>query len=271
MQPLHFNNNNNSSFDIIKNITIWQHGNNRIITIGKADIMLSLTKQDPGRRLHKQNKTAKYQWSTASFDFHQMAVHKRTQMLAHCNLKQNMWLCSKQSSAVLLWQKLPHLYPNYLLQFCANSSKAFSNLNRIKLSCIVCLGKNSPKAYLTASDTSVHRPPTKNDCLDVRFQIIQNVTSWKWRTWRHESDERDVTRTTPGTDDVRKKFEMSNREKWPKFEFWPLWLLWPKCLKIRFAPILMPPKNLIIYFWNKNCFFFQLKLNFSEINTFKNT
>ena len=98
MQPLHFNNNNNSSFDIIKNITIWQHGNNRIITIGKADIMLSLTKQDPGRRLHKQNKTAKYQWSTASFDFHQMAVHKRTQMLAHCNLKQNMWLCSKQSS-----------------------------------------------------------------------------------------------------------------------------------------------------------------------------
>ena len=27
-----------------------------------------------------------------------MAVHKRTTMLAHCNLKQNMWLCSKQSS-----------------------------------------------------------------------------------------------------------------------------------------------------------------------------
>ena len=60
MQPLHFNNNNNSSFDIIKNITIWQHGNNRIITIGKADIMLSLTKQDPGRRLHKQNKKVFY-------------------------------------------------------------------------------------------------------------------------------------------------------------------------------------------------------------------
>ena len=38
------------------------------------------------------------QWTTASFDFHQMAVHKRTTMLAHCNLKQNMWLCSKQSS-----------------------------------------------------------------------------------------------------------------------------------------------------------------------------
>ena len=29
---------------------------------------------------------------------HQMAVHKRTTMLAHCNLKQNTWLCSKQSS-----------------------------------------------------------------------------------------------------------------------------------------------------------------------------
>ena len=38
------------------------------------------------------------QWTTASFDFHQMAVHKRTTMLAHCNLKQNTWLCSKQSS-----------------------------------------------------------------------------------------------------------------------------------------------------------------------------
>ena len=38
----------------------------------------------------------KLQWTTASFDFHQMAVHKRTTMLAHCNLKQN--LCSKQSS-----------------------------------------------------------------------------------------------------------------------------------------------------------------------------
>ena len=37
-------------------------------------------------------------WTTTSFDFHQMAVHKRTTMLAHCNLKQNMWLCSKQSS-----------------------------------------------------------------------------------------------------------------------------------------------------------------------------
>ena len=37
------------------------------------------------------------QWTTASFDFHQMAVHKRTTMLAHCNLKQNTWLCSKQS------------------------------------------------------------------------------------------------------------------------------------------------------------------------------
>ena len=29
---------------------------------------------------------------------HQRAVHKRTTMLAHWNLKQNMWLCSKQSS-----------------------------------------------------------------------------------------------------------------------------------------------------------------------------
>ena len=29
---------------------------------------------------------------------HQMAVHKRTTMLAHCNLIQNTWLCSKQSS-----------------------------------------------------------------------------------------------------------------------------------------------------------------------------
>ena len=38
------------------------------------------------------------QWTTASFDFHQMAVHKRTTMLAHCNSKQNTWLCSKQSS-----------------------------------------------------------------------------------------------------------------------------------------------------------------------------
>ena len=38
------------------------------------------------------------QWTTASFDFHQMAVHKRTTMLVHCNLKQNTWLCSKQSS-----------------------------------------------------------------------------------------------------------------------------------------------------------------------------
>ena len=37
-------------------------------------------------------------WTTTSFNFHQMAVHKRTTMLAHCNLKQNMWLCSKQSS-----------------------------------------------------------------------------------------------------------------------------------------------------------------------------
>ena len=42
------------------------------------------------------------QWTTASFDFHQTAVHKRTTMLAHCNLKQNMWLCSKQSSFFLL-------------------------------------------------------------------------------------------------------------------------------------------------------------------------
>ena len=41
-------------------------------------------------------------WTTASFNFHQMAVHKRTTMLAHCNLKQNMWLCSKQSSFFLL-------------------------------------------------------------------------------------------------------------------------------------------------------------------------
>ena len=32
------------------------------------------------------------------FDFHQMAVHKRTTILAHCNSKQNTWLCSKQSS-----------------------------------------------------------------------------------------------------------------------------------------------------------------------------
>ena len=38
------------------------------------------------------------QWTTASFNFHQMAVHKRTTMLAYCNLKQNTWLCSKQSS-----------------------------------------------------------------------------------------------------------------------------------------------------------------------------
>ena len=29
---------------------------------------------------------------------HQMAVHNRTTMLAHCNLKRNTWLCSKQSS-----------------------------------------------------------------------------------------------------------------------------------------------------------------------------
>ena len=29
---------------------------------------------------------------------HQMAVHKRTKMLMHCNSKQNTWLCSKQSS-----------------------------------------------------------------------------------------------------------------------------------------------------------------------------
>ena len=29
---------------------------------------------------------------------HQRAVHKRTTMLAHCNLKQNMWLSSKQYS-----------------------------------------------------------------------------------------------------------------------------------------------------------------------------
>ena len=38
------------------------------------------------------------QWTTVSFNFHQMAVPKRTTMLAHCNLKQNTWLCSKQSS-----------------------------------------------------------------------------------------------------------------------------------------------------------------------------
>ena len=40
----------------------------------------------------------KKQWTTRSFNFHQMAVHKRTTMIAHCNLKQNTWLCSKQSS-----------------------------------------------------------------------------------------------------------------------------------------------------------------------------
>ena len=38
------------------------------------------------------------EWTTASIDLHQMAVHKRTTMLAHWNLKQNTWLCSKQSS-----------------------------------------------------------------------------------------------------------------------------------------------------------------------------
>ena len=38
------------------------------------------------------------EWTTASFDFHQMAVHKRTTILAHCNLKQITWLCSKQSN-----------------------------------------------------------------------------------------------------------------------------------------------------------------------------
>ena len=38
--------------------------------------------------------------TTASFDFHQMAVYNRTTMLAHCNLKQNMWLCSQQSSFI---------------------------------------------------------------------------------------------------------------------------------------------------------------------------
>ena len=38
------------------------------------------------------------QWTTASFDFHQLAVHKRTTILAHCNLKQNTWLHSKVSS-----------------------------------------------------------------------------------------------------------------------------------------------------------------------------
>ena len=43
------------------------------------------------------------QWTTASFDFHQMAVHKRTTMLAHCNLKQNAWFCSKQSSFFSLY------------------------------------------------------------------------------------------------------------------------------------------------------------------------
>ena len=42
------------------------------------------------------------QWTTTSFDFHQMAVHKRTTMLAHCNFKQNTWLCSKQSSFFFL-------------------------------------------------------------------------------------------------------------------------------------------------------------------------
>ena len=41
---------------------------------------------------------AEANWNTASFDFHQMAVHKRTTMLSHCNLKQTMWLCSKPSS-----------------------------------------------------------------------------------------------------------------------------------------------------------------------------
>ena len=45
-----------------------------------------------------QNSDGQFEWTTAPFDFHQMAVHKRTTMLAHCNLKQNMWLCSKQSS-----------------------------------------------------------------------------------------------------------------------------------------------------------------------------
>ena len=42
------------------------------------------------------------QWTTASFDLHQLAVHKRTTILAHCNLKQNTWLHSKLSSFFLL-------------------------------------------------------------------------------------------------------------------------------------------------------------------------
>ena len=47
---------------------------------------------------HRYNRFEANKWTTTSFDFHQMAVHKRTTMLAHCNLKQNTWLCSKQSS-----------------------------------------------------------------------------------------------------------------------------------------------------------------------------
>ena len=38
------------------------------------------------------------QWTTASFDFPTEGSAKKVKMLAHCNLKQNMCLCSKQSS-----------------------------------------------------------------------------------------------------------------------------------------------------------------------------
>ena len=40
-----------------------------------------------------QNLAGQMEMDNRVFDFHQMAVHKRTTMLAHCNLKQNMWLC----------------------------------------------------------------------------------------------------------------------------------------------------------------------------------
>ena len=73
------------------------------------------------------------EWTTASLDFHQMAVHKRTTMLAHCNLKQNMWLCSKQSS----------FFPLLHCPLVANRKTRWS-IDWIEIS---VTSKKSPNAY----------------------------------------------------------------------------------------------------------------------------
>ena len=75
-----------------------------------------------------------FKWTTTSFDFHQMAVHKRKTMLAHCNLKQNMFLCSKQSSLFSFYAqpsggKLKDVWAHYNTPL-GNSSAKVSTIGR---------------------------------------------------------------------------------------------------------------------------------------------